>query len=406
MAKVTLGPNVTDIRGSLGTSVYARNHQGLYVRTRKTPINRNTITQYQIRQWLKATGNAWWATLTQTQRAGWAALAARQRYSNSIADKYAPTPQNFYASRNMDSLIAGGTAIATAPSDVQLTDPGPIALSASSSGQTVTLTPTNGLPGGYGAIVRASTGISPGFINLNKYLHALLFKANPAFTDTFGGTHPVPPWTAQSGYAAADWNNAANVLTQTAIAGPQYISAGVNIANIRFTFSWQYPVAGTYPLIAAIRVNTSTGAGYYLAPQSGVGYMTLYAGTGWATPTATQIAVGAGGLTAGYWDPIQFDMYDTHLTVTVQGVTILAVNTATYTTGDCVLALKTAASMYKAAQVSTLQQTPPVLPNIGPWWTTKYGTLIAGTQIGVLLRYVNLSTGQATPPRTASCIVS
>jgi len=70
MARVRLGPVVTDIAGSIGGLTIQRNKFGITARSKPLPIRKNTTSQLIIRIHLRTIQNAWRA-LTDAQRLQW-----------------------------------------------------------------------------------------------------------------------------------------------------------------------------------------------------------------------------------------------------------------------------------------------------------------------------------------------
>jgi len=75
MARVILGPIVSDARGKQGGLVYSRNAAGHYIRAKVSPVQPRTPYQQAIRQAVTYCAQRWRNTLTVTQRAGWEAYA-------------------------------------------------------------------------------------------------------------------------------------------------------------------------------------------------------------------------------------------------------------------------------------------------------------------------------------------
>ena len=82
MAKITPGPTVGQISGSIGSTVYSHNRYGAYIRSRTIPTNPNTAHQQVIRSILAACSSAWKA-LTTAQKVAWQAWAQ----TNPIIDR-------------------------------------------------------------------------------------------------------------------------------------------------------------------------------------------------------------------------------------------------------------------------------------------------------------------------------
>lgn len=70
MARIKLGPVVTDIAGSIGGMTIQRNKFGLTMRAKPLPLLSQTSSQYAIRQHIRSL-QASWQALTDAQRLQW-----------------------------------------------------------------------------------------------------------------------------------------------------------------------------------------------------------------------------------------------------------------------------------------------------------------------------------------------
>ena len=70
MARIKLGPVVTDIAGSIGGMTIQRNPFGLIARSKPIPLNKNTPAQYIVRNHILTIQNAW-RSLSDAQRLQW-----------------------------------------------------------------------------------------------------------------------------------------------------------------------------------------------------------------------------------------------------------------------------------------------------------------------------------------------
>lgn len=74
---------MSQIRGSQGATVFARNRGGAYTRNRSRPVQPNTAAQLAVRLAIKQTANAYATALTPSQRQGWSDYAAANPVPNS-----------------------------------------------------------------------------------------------------------------------------------------------------------------------------------------------------------------------------------------------------------------------------------------------------------------------------------
>jgi hypothetical protein len=406
MAKVIFGPGISDLRGRCGSVVYYRNRQGPVMRTWKAPVQPNSPQQQMMQAWQKTTGEAWWATLTQPQRDGWAARAKSVFRVNTIGQRHTITPCSLFIRRNMLATIAGGSPILDAPDDINPVGPGLCTLAASSSTQIITLTPTVSLPSGYGVIIRASKPESPGLYNFNAKIHSIITPGSTYWTDAFTGTHPVPPWEAGGIYTAANWNEAGGILTAHATGDLEDIHAGIPLGAVTITCTLQPGDTGTVPNALSARVNTVTGAKYLLAVH--VAGKTIYhcRSTGWTN--ASVIVLNTYNWAAADYAPHVWvwTLVGTKQTLTIDAAPIFSTTDATIATGHVGLCVKTNPVLFSNYSAVIPPSGFPTIPDISQPYLNKWGALIATKKIATQLRYVNLTTGQPSIAQICTCIVS
>ncbi len=143
MAKVKFGSGVADIRGHVGGTVFSRNTSGAYIREKVTPVNPNTTAQQAVRSTLTDLSKAW-ATLTDIQRAGWAALAAAFPKTDVFGNPVPLTGIAQYQSSNGALLNAGFSRLDTPPADLIVADLATLSavLTAATRTLALTFTPT------------------------------------------------------------------------------------------------------------------------------------------------------------------------------------------------------------------------------------------------------------------------
>jgi hypothetical protein len=115
MALLKLGPLVSDMRGSIGGTVFARNRGGVYARARVVGINPQTARQVAVRASLGDLAQLWSTTLTDAQRAAWELYAANVLIPNSLGEPRSLTGQQMYVRSNTLLLDTGGTRVDDAP---------------------------------------------------------------------------------------------------------------------------------------------------------------------------------------------------------------------------------------------------------------------------------------------------
>jgi hypothetical protein len=86
MGVIKLGGGVTDIRGSIGGTVFSRGPAGAYARQRVKAVNPATTRQNVVRSRVSALSQYWSGSLTTAQRADWNAYASATSFLNKVGD--------------------------------------------------------------------------------------------------------------------------------------------------------------------------------------------------------------------------------------------------------------------------------------------------------------------------------
>ena len=115
MALIHLGPMASDVRGSMGGSVFSRNRSGIYIRRRVVPVNPQTGPQSEARNRISDLQALFRDVLTADQRAMWSALAAGSTAKNKVGLAITLTAQNMYIKVNTLKLRCGLGAMHVAP---------------------------------------------------------------------------------------------------------------------------------------------------------------------------------------------------------------------------------------------------------------------------------------------------
>lgn len=84
MAIIQLGGGVTDIRGSMGGTTFARNAGGNYIRSRIKPVNPRTVSQSAARTRASYLTRKWSTDLTDANRTSWRTYAAGTTWTNRL----------------------------------------------------------------------------------------------------------------------------------------------------------------------------------------------------------------------------------------------------------------------------------------------------------------------------------
>lgn len=183
MALIILGPMVSEARGSIGGTTFARNRSGAFARLRVVPTNPATARQTEVRALMATLQTAWRDTLTIAERDGWQNYAASLSLVNRVGGPSRLTGPNIYIRANSILLRAGITRL-DIPPDTFGGAPFPVMTFTGSEDNGLeiqTIFPALG-PGDV-LQVRSSTP-KPRTINY--------FETGFAYTSFFIGVQPVP----------------------------------------------------------------------------------------------------------------------------------------------------------------------------------------------------------------------
>lgn len=115
MANILLGGGVTDIRGSIGGSVFSRCAGGNYMRARMKPVNPKSGLQNTRRANTAYLTTYWSKTLTDQQRTDWRAYAAGTSWQNKLGQSISINGLAAFLRLNAFQLLIPSAVIAEAP---------------------------------------------------------------------------------------------------------------------------------------------------------------------------------------------------------------------------------------------------------------------------------------------------
>jgi len=159
--KMKFGAIVTDGRGKIGGQVASKNRSGAYLRTKVTPVNRQSASQTAVRNRLAGLSQGW-RSLSDAQRAAWNAAVGDFAKTNIFGDLVNPTGFNLYQRLNNNLIRIGESAITTPPTPAAITDIVIGALTMDASDGSVSLAYTAGGDAGSEIEVWATPPVSAG----------------------------------------------------------------------------------------------------------------------------------------------------------------------------------------------------------------------------------------------------
>jgi len=192
MANIRPSSTISDIRGKIGSEVYARNSAGLYVRSVGSWVQPDSQRQLDARAAITLVSQAWSGTLTEQQRSTWRQYARAWPMPNKLGDPVVTSGQpyftrcNAYPARAHSTLpyLSAPPAGPLAPPMVTFTtDPG-------SDQLTVTLHPTNYDPPTRPLTLWLFVG-QPVTVGTSFYRHPWRY----AGTNTYNAGWASTPWT-------------------------------------------------------------------------------------------------------------------------------------------------------------------------------------------------------------------
>lgn len=142
MGLVKYGGGITQISGSVGGDVHARNRFGNYIRPRTKPVNPHSVRQESIRAILSYLAEYWHGNLSAAQRAAWEVYAAAVAMQNRLGETVYLTGYNHFIRSNCVVNIYGGATIDDSPVTLSLPekDPDLVCSEEAIAGQTFTFT--------------------------------------------------------------------------------------------------------------------------------------------------------------------------------------------------------------------------------------------------------------------------
>lgn len=121
MASIKLGSIASDIRGSIGGTVFSRNGGGAYAKQRVKGTDPNTTDQGIMRAIISSCISAWTA-LSATVRTNWGMYAAAVTLVNRLGDAINVSGYNMYCRTRALCVKIGATVPAAAPSIMTLAE--------------------------------------------------------------------------------------------------------------------------------------------------------------------------------------------------------------------------------------------------------------------------------------------
>jgi len=192
--KMKFGAIVTDGRGKVGGHVASKNRSCAYLRTKVTPVNRNSDAQALVRNRFTTLSQAWRA-LTAGQIQAWNNAVADYATTNIFGDLRNPSGINLFQSLNNVLLSIGETMIFNPPLPAEVAQIEIASFAATSGTPTMILTLGGVIPANTTVKVYATTSLSAGknfvkseFRYIGKFdaAHAAALDIKADYLEKFG----------------------------------------------------------------------------------------------------------------------------------------------------------------------------------------------------------------------------
>jgi hypothetical protein len=115
MARILLGPLISDARGKQGGLVFSRNAAGHYTRAKVSPVQPRTADQIAIRAAITYLSQYWRDTMTPTMRTSWENYAKSTPLTDRFGAKVCVSGLAMFLRTNVFLRREGGPTLTTAP---------------------------------------------------------------------------------------------------------------------------------------------------------------------------------------------------------------------------------------------------------------------------------------------------
>lgn len=115
MALVKFGPVVSDVRGSIGGTVFSRSRAGAFARIRTKPTFAPTPPRNLIQSIMAHVYGQWLNECTNAQRVVWNTLGDNTDFTNALGDTYHPSGWNLFLRTNSLNKLRLTSVQKTAP---------------------------------------------------------------------------------------------------------------------------------------------------------------------------------------------------------------------------------------------------------------------------------------------------
>lgn len=177
------GALVTDGRNKIGGHVASKNRSGAYLRTKVTPVNRQSVAQSNVRSRLASISQAW-RVLTAAQRGAWNSAISDYKKTDIFGDIQTPSGFNLFQKVNNNIMALGGSMVDTPPVVASLDNYSGLSLTytVGTPALSLAMTVEAGTDTGYKLFATAPQSAGKSFV---KSEYRLIKTANTSASGTF-----------------------------------------------------------------------------------------------------------------------------------------------------------------------------------------------------------------------------
>lgn len=199
LALIKMAHIIAEARGAIAGTVFSKNTYGAYLRTKVTPVNRQSTFQQAVRQFLASIAQDW-RGLTQAQRNLWNQFAVNFSRTNIFGDSVQLTGFNLFMQLNKNLLEIGASTISDAPTPQDVFGFTSASLDADTTGGGLDVTFAPAIPATDSVIAYATAPLSQGkdFAKSELRKIAVLTDADTSpvdlaaqYTAKFGALPPI-----------------------------------------------------------------------------------------------------------------------------------------------------------------------------------------------------------------------
>lgn len=180
--------------GSVGGATYSRNHYGMYIKSKPSPINPNSSRQQTVRNYFQTLAELWTSELSDAERAAWNLYGSQVVMKDPLGEDIYLTGFNHFIRSNVVALLGAYTRVDSGPVIFTLAESDPaFAVAISEATQLISVTFNTALDwvseDDAGMQIRMSRPVNPGI----AFIPPVMRVAD--FIDGDSGSPPTSPQT-------------------------------------------------------------------------------------------------------------------------------------------------------------------------------------------------------------------